>query len=82
MMWPGPDALAPRLFRAVKAAFDPGGILNPGSKIALPGDPVLGDVKYDPALPPLPASARRALDRIADERLYATPRLALLGTGD
>jgi FAD/FMN-containing dehydrogenase len=82
LMWPGPDPLAPRLFRAVKAAFDPGGILNPGSKIALPGDPVLGDVKYDPALPPLPAAARRALDRIADERLYATPRLALLGAGN
>jgi FAD/FMN-containing dehydrogenase len=82
MMWPGPDALAPRLFRAVKAAFDPGGILNPGSKVARPGDPVLGDVKYDPSLPQLPEAARRALDRIADERLYAMPRLAALGTGD
>jgi len=79
MLWPDPDAPAPRLFRAVKAAFDPLGILNPGAKIAAPGTPILGDVKYDPSLPPLPADARRALDRVDGERLYATPRLALLG---
>jgi FAD/FMN-containing dehydrogenase len=81
MMWPGPNAPAPRLFRAVKAAFDPLGILNPGAKVAAPGAPIVGDVKYDPALPPLPAAARRALDRVDAERLYAMPRLALLGAG-
>jgi hypothetical protein len=35
-------------------------------------------VKYDPALPPLPAAARRALDHVADRRDYAAPRLELL----
>jgi FAD/FMN-containing dehydrogenase len=81
MMWPDPDAPAPRLFRAIKAAFDPLGILNPGAKIAAPGTTVPGDVKYDPGLPPLPPAARRALDRVEGERLYATPRLTLLGAG-
>lgn len=79
MLWPDPDAPAPRLYRAVKAAFDPRGVLNPGAKIAAPGTPIVGDVKYDPSLPPLPPAARRALDRVEGERLYATPRLALLG---
>ncbi len=79
MLWPDPDAPAPRLYRAVKAAFDPHGILNPGAKVAAAGTPILGDVKYDASLPPLPTAARRALDRVDSDRLYATPRLALLG---
>jgi FAD/FMN-containing dehydrogenase len=71
-----PEALA--LFAAVKAAFDPAGVLNPGVKVAHPGQRPLDDVKYDPALAPLPAAARRALDHVAERRDYATPRLALL----
>jgi hypothetical protein len=75
----GRDGSAPmELFRAVKAAFDPHGIFNPGVKIATPGEEPLGDVKYDPGLAPLPPRARRALDAMTDERGYATPRLALL----
>ena len=66
------------LYREVKAAFDPDGLLNPGVKVPLPGQRALGDIKYDPALPPLPAAARRALDRVTADRAYATPRLALL----
>lgn len=66
------------LFAATKAAFDPAGILNPGVKVPLAGQAVLGDVKYDPALAPLPAAARAALDHVADRRAYADDRLALL----
>jgi hypothetical protein len=35
-------------------------------------------VKYDPNLPPLPAIAKKALDFVAAERAYATPRLSLI----
>ncbi|AHG89899.1 FAD linked oxidase domain protein [Gemmatirosa kalamazoonensis] len=73
------DALA--LFAAVKRAFDPQGILNPGVKVALPGQAPIDDVKYDRSLPPLPADARAALDRVADRREYARFRLELLRGG-
>ena len=65
-------------FTAVKRAFDPAGILNPGVKIAAAGALVLGDVKYDPMLPALPEAARAALARVERERSYARSRLALL----
>jgi len=65
-------------FGRVKSAFDPLAILNPGTKLPVDGQRALGDIKYDPALPPLPAAARRALDRVERERAYARPRLALL----
>ena len=66
------------LFAAVKKCFDPDGILNPGVKIALAGQKPIGDVKYDPNLPPLPQVARKALDFVAAERAYSTPRLSLI----
>jgi FAD/FMN-containing dehydrogenase len=69
---------AMRIFRELKNAFDPEGILNPGVKLPLPGQAPIGDVKYDPGLPPLPAAARRALDRVEQSRGYATSRLSLL----
>ena len=65
-------------FAAVKRAFDPAGILNPGVKIAAAGALALGDVKYDPTLPALPEAARAALARVERERSYARSRLALL----
>jgi FAD/FMN-containing dehydrogenase len=71
-----PGALA--LFAEAKRACDPAGVLNPGVKVPLAGQVPLGAVKYDPALPPLPPAARRALDRVADRRAYAAYRLALL----
>jgi len=74
-MWP---ALAIEAFREVKSAFDPDGILNPGVKLAQPGQQAIVDVKYDPALPPLPPNARRVLDRIERDRGYSSSRLALL----
>ena len=74
-VWP---AGARALFARVKAAFDPAGVLNPGVIVPLPGQRATGDIKYDPALPPLPAPARAALARVEGERAYARFRLALL----
>jgi FAD/FMN-containing dehydrogenase len=69
------------LFGEIKKAFDPKGILNPGVKVPLEGQLPLGDIKYDPALAPLPDEARRALDRVADKRDYAEFRLSLIPGG-
>jgi FAD/FMN-containing dehydrogenase len=69
---------ARRLFARVKEAFDPQGILNPGVKIPEAAVDSLGAIKYDPALPPLPAAARRALTTVERERAYARFRLDLL----
>lgn len=66
------------LFSAIKVCFDPQGIFNPGTKVPLDSTLLADDNKYDPALPPLPPRARRVLDKISDERLYATARLSLL----
>ncbi|HEY9516377.1 MAG TPA: FAD-linked oxidase C-terminal domain-containing protein, partial [Gemmatimonadaceae bacterium] len=74
-VWPAETL---RLFAMVKVAFDPAGILNPGVKVALPGQLALGDIKYDPALAPLPAAAGAALDRVERERAYDELRLELL----
>jgi len=74
-VWP---AATLALFAAIKRAFDPRGILNPGVKVPLAGQRAVGDVKYDPALPPLPDVARAVLARVERERLYARGRLALL----
>lgn len=66
------------LARTLKEIFDPEGRMNPGVKVPLPGQTPLGDIKYDPALPPLPGAAQRALDRVARERAYDRNRLELL----
>jgi hypothetical protein len=77
-VWGGTASPALRLFAAVKAAFDPDGLFNPGVKVPISGAREIGPIKYDPAIAPLPAAARRALDRVADQRAYAVPRLELL----
>jgi FAD/FMN-containing dehydrogenase len=66
------------LARRLKRAFDPANLLNPGVKVSLPGQQVLGDIKYDPALAPLPAAAARVLERVERDRAYAEFRLAML----
>ena len=65
-------------FQAVKDAFDPVGILNPGVKIGLPRQRALGDIKYDPQLPSLAPKAKAVLARVERDRLYSEFRLALL----
>jgi FAD/FMN-containing dehydrogenase len=72
------SAEAVNLFAAVKHAFDPTGILNPGVKVPLPGQRAIGDVKYDRSLAPLPADARAALDGIIRDRGFAQFRLSLI----
>jgi hypothetical protein len=74
-VWPEEEV---RIFRLIKSAFDPDGILNPGVKLSLTGQRPIEDVKYDPTMPPLPAEAKRALDIVADDRSYAKFRLSLL----
>ena len=69
---------ARRCFALVKTAFDPDGIFNPGVKIPLAGQKALGDIKYDPGLPPLPALVRESLDAIVRDRSYHEFRLSLV----
>jgi FAD/FMN-containing dehydrogenase len=68
-------------FRAVKHAFDPAGIFNPGVKVpvAQPAGRAIGtSIKYDPALPAHPAAAAAALARVSDERDYSAFRLDII----
>lgn len=78
-VWP---AASLARFAAVKRAFDPDGVLNPGAKVPLPGERAVDRVKYDPSLPPLPAAARQALARVERERAYARFRLDLLAEAE
>jgi len=65
-------------FQAVKEAFDPLGILNPGVKVPTSRQRALGDIKYDPALPDFSPKARSVLDRVERERAYSRFRFDLL----
>jgi FAD/FMN-containing dehydrogenase len=71
------DAL--RAFALVKKSFDPENVFNPGVKVPLPNQRAIGDIKYDPSLPPLPPEARVALDEIVSSRAYDQFRLSLIG---
>jgi len=67
------EALA--AFANVKAAADPTGVLNAGCKVA-PADSFLrGDIRYDPAIPPLSPSARTILDQVEQTRDWSRFRL-------
>lgn len=68
-----------KAFGQVKAAFDPQNIFNPGVKVPIGSQKPLGDIKYDPSLPPLPEKARAALDDIVKSRAYDRFRLSLIG---
>jgi FAD/FMN-containing dehydrogenase len=65
-------------FAAIKRAFDPEGILNPGVKVPIAGEEPIPEVKYDPSLAPHPPRARAALAKVEAERAYASFRLDLL----
>lgn len=65
-------------FAEVKRCFDPQMTLNPGVKVPLAGQQAIGNVKYDPSLPPIHQSARKALDEIVARRGYAEYRLSLI----
>jgi FAD/FMN-containing dehydrogenase len=78
-VWPT-ESLA--RFGAVKRAFDPQELLNPGAKIATAGERAVDRVKYDPSLPTLPGAARQVLARVERERAYARSRLELLGEAE
>jgi hypothetical protein len=65
-------------FAQVKKAFDPQNIFNRGVKVGLPDQKPLGDIKYDPSLPPLPPRARAALDEVVKARAYDRFRLSLI----
>jgi FAD/FMN-containing dehydrogenase len=67
-----------RAFALVKKAFDPRNIFNPGVKVPLPDQRAIGDIKYDPSLPPLPEKARAALDDVVKARAYNRFRLSLI----
>ncbi len=74
----GPEIM--ELFRRVKAAFDPAGILNPG--VILPGgDPPIARLKAGAGAAPLPADVAVALREIERTGRYDTPRLALADGG-
>ena len=74
------EALA--LFAAVKALFDPRGLLNPGVKSGTTGPDVMASNKYDPALDPLSPRARLVLLRVEQERRYDHSRLEMLDGGE
>jgi FAD/FMN-containing dehydrogenase len=64
------------LFRQVKAAFDPLGILNPGV-IVPDGVEPLTRLKFEPGAVPLPPDVARALRAIEREGGYARSRMAI-----
>ncbi len=74
-VWP-PEVI--ERFAQVKTAFDPMGIFNPGVKVATPHERPITEIKYDPALPPLPARAAAALARVSAASAYSSFRLDLL----
>jgi len=67
-----------RAFVAIKDAFDPKRILNPGVKVPLDGQRAIEMVKYDPSLASLPPRAADALAAVEQERAYARHRLDFL----
>ena len=71
-----PDEL--RIFAAIKSAFDPSNVLNPGVKVPLRGQRAVDVIKYDPQLTPHPAAAAAALATVERDRAYARHRLDLL----
>jgi hypothetical protein len=70
----GPELMA--LFRDIKAAFDPAGILNPGIKLSGGGSPI-ARLKVGAAATPIPDDIALALRDIERTGGYARARLEL-----
>jgi FAD/FMN-containing dehydrogenase len=71
----GPEVTS--LFRAVKDAFDPLSLLNPGVILPAPGAAPLAQLKVGDAAAPIPDDIAHALREIERTGGYATPRLQL-----
>jgi FAD/FMN-containing dehydrogenase len=68
------------LFRKVKQAFDPMGILNPGVKLPAGGEErPLGGMKTGSAAAPIPGDIEERLHEVERSAGYAVPRLELAG---
>lgn len=76
----GPEIVA--LFRKLKAAFDPHGILNPGIKLPLPGGGgPLAHLKVGAGAVTIPDDIAAALREIEREGGYARDRMEVAGSG-
>ena len=73
----GPEVV--ELFRVVKRAFDPEGILNPGVKLAAPDARPLEPLKVGPNAPGIPGPVEHALREIERSAGYSLSRLELGG---
>jgi len=71
----GPEIVT--LFRAIKAAFDPLGILNPGVKLPAEGERPLSALKVGAGAAALPDDIERGLREIERTARYSVSRLEL-----
>ncbi|AMW04089.1 hypothetical protein GEMMAAP_03040 [Gemmatimonas phototrophica] len=62
-------------FAHIKDAADPSGVLNPGCKVARPGDVPFDVLRHDPEAPALPAEAAALLAQIEKTRDWGRYRL-------
>ncbi len=65
------------LFRGVKRAFDPQGILNPGVKLPLPGQQALGALKVGASAVPISSEIEQKLRIIERTGGYSVSRLEI-----
>ena len=73
----GPEIV--ELFRLVKDAFDPTGIMNPGIKLPAPDHRPLADLKMGDGAAPLPPRIEAGLREIERSAGYSLSRLELAG---
>ena len=71
----GPEIAA--LFRDVKEAYDPSGILNPGVIVPAPGWSPLADVKVGPDAAPIPDGIARRLREMERNAAWSVSKLDL-----
>ncbi len=76
----GPEIFG--LFRLVKEAFDPVGIMNPGVKLPAPEDRPFASLKVGSAAAPIPADIEAALRDLERNARYAVSRLELADQPD